>query len=362
MLVASSLAAACGPRQPAAPPPPSADAWAVVDGREIKAADVEKAFRRTSQGAPGSDEETLNAKLTLLNEMIVQDILVARATALKVEVPDSEVDKAFSDARKDIPEEAFQQELTKRNLTATDMREGLRRELVAQKVLEREVIEKVVVTDAEVSAFYDANRGQFNLPEDAYHIAQIVITPVREPQPSNRTGDDATTPEAAARKAQGLMERLKSGAQFSQLAADFSEDPQSAQRGGDMGLIPASALRQVPPALRDAVLKASPGTVSVVSGNGNHTHRAAGRAGEGRPARPRDAGRARSHHPDAARPPRTAAAHRLPERGARRREDRQRDRPPRARDAGDAADAGAEGAGDALIAGPHAVGRLFRAA
>ena len=92
------------------------------------------------------------------------------------------------------------------------MREGLRRELVAQKVLEREVIEKVVVTDAEVSAFYDANRAQFNLPEDAYHIAQIVITPVREPQPSNRTGDDATTPEAAARKAQGLMERLKSGA------------------------------------------------------------------------------------------------------------------------------------------------------
>ena len=53
VLVASSLAAACGPRQAAAPPPPSADAWAVVDGREIKAADVEKAFRRTSQAAPG---------------------------------------------------------------------------------------------------------------------------------------------------------------------------------------------------------------------------------------------------------------------------------------------------------------------
>ena len=271
VLVASSLAAACGPRQAAAPPPPSADAWAVVDGREIKAADVEKAFRRTSQAAAGSDEETLNAKLTLLNEMIVQDILVARAPGLKIEVPDSEVDKAFSDARKDIPEEAFQQELTKRNLTATDMREGLRRELVAQKVLEREVTEKVVVTDAEVSAFYDANRAQFNLPEDAYHIAQIVITPVREPQQSNRTGDDATSPEAAAKKAQGLMERLKGGAPFSQLAADFSEDAQSAQRGGDMGLIPASALRQVPPALRDAVLKASPGTVNVVSGNGVHT-------------------------------------------------------------------------------------------
>jgi peptidyl-prolyl cis-trans isomerase SurA len=271
-VVMSSLAAGCGPRQPAAPPPPSADAWAVVDGREITGTAVEKAYRRTVQGAAPSNEEAMNAKLTLLNEMIVQDILVNRATGLKVEVPEADVDKAFNDAKKDIPDDAFQQELTKRNLTAADMREGLKRELIAQKVIQREVTEKVVVTDAEIAAFYEANRAQFNLPEDAYHIAQIVITPVREQQQVNRTGDDAASPEAAARKAQGLMERLKQGAQFSQLAADFSEDPQSAQRGGDMGLVPASALRQVPPALRDAVLKATPGTVNVVSsGTGVHT-------------------------------------------------------------------------------------------
>jgi peptidyl-prolyl cis-trans isomerase SurA len=270
-VVASSLAAGCN-RQPPAPPAPSADAWAVVDGREITGADVEKAYRRTVQGAAPSPEEAMNAKLTLLNEMIVQDILVNRAAGLKVEVPEADVDKAFADARKDIPDEAFQQELAKRNLTATDMRDGLKRELIAQKVIQREVTDKVVVTDAEIAAFYEANRAQFNLPEDAYHIAQIVITPVREPQQTNRTGDDAASPEAAARKAQGLMERLKQGAQFSQLAADFSEDAQSAQRGGDMGLIPASALRQVPPALRDAVLKATPGTVNVVSsGTGVHT-------------------------------------------------------------------------------------------
>lgn len=41
-----------------------------------------------------------------------------------------------------------------------------------------------------------------------------------------------------------LMERLKQGAQFGDLAADFSEDPQSAPRGGDLGFMPVSALKQ----------------------------------------------------------------------------------------------------------------------
>ena len=68
-----------------------------------------------------------------------------------------------------------------------------------------------------------------------------------------------------------LMERLKQGAQFSELATDFSEDPQSAPRGGDLGFVPLSALQKAPQALRDAVLKTAPGTVSVVSNNGGHT-------------------------------------------------------------------------------------------
>ena len=52
---------------------------------------------------------------------------------------------------------------------------------------------------------------------------------------------------------------------------DYSEDPESAPRGGDLGLVPMSRLKQAPPTLRDAVLKTAPGSVSVVSGGGSHT-------------------------------------------------------------------------------------------
>jgi peptidyl-prolyl cis-trans isomerase SurA len=258
-------------QQPAAKAPENA--WAVVDGREITRDEVEKAYRRlrdTSQ--PVSDEEALAAKLTLLNDLIMQDILIAKARTLKVEVTDAELDKAFAEAKNNITDEAFQQELTKRSLTAADMREGLRRELLTQKVIEQEVGSKINVSAQEVSDFFMANRAQFNLPEESYHIAQIVVTPVRDAQVANRTGDDATTAQAAGAKVAMLMEKLKGGAQFSDLAMDYSEDPESAPRGGDMGLVPISRLKQAPVQLRDAVLKKAPGSVNWVVGQGGaHT-------------------------------------------------------------------------------------------
>ena len=250
----------------------TANTWAVVDGREITRDYVEKAYRRTGGASETlSEEETLAAKLSVLNDVIVQEILVSRAGALKVEVTEKDLDAAYTDARKNIPEEAFQKELTRRNLTAADMREGLRRELLAQKVVQHEVQSKVTVTDQEISDFFNANRARFNFPEEAYHIAQIAITPVPEQQQVNRTGDDAATPQAATAKARMLMERLKAGASFSDLATDYSEDPQSASRGGDLGFVPVSKLMQAPQQLRDAVLKSSPGTVKVVSQGGAHT-------------------------------------------------------------------------------------------
>jgi peptidyl-prolyl cis-trans isomerase SurA len=271
VLAAAALGAACQSR-PAARPAPSADAWATVDGREIKQDAVEKAYRRTMQvGATPSEEEAMLAKLSVLNDLIVQDILLQKARDLKLEVSDSELDTAYAEARKDIPEDQFQQELTRRNLTAADMREGLRHQILADKVVEREVRSKIAVTDQDVNDFYKANIQQFSRAEESFRLAQIVITPQRDAQRVNRSGNDAGTPQEAAAKAQAMMERLKQGAQFSELAADFSEDPQSAQRGGDLGFVPRSALQKAPPPLRDAVLKASPGTVSAVTVNGVHT-------------------------------------------------------------------------------------------
>ena len=265
------MTAACA-NKPAGPAQVSADVWATIDGREIKRDAIEKAYRRNAQLEPApSDEEANTAKLNALNEYVVQEILLAKAPALKLSVTDTELDKAFTDAKNGISEDNFKKELAARSLTEADMKESLRRDLLAQKVIDQEVVTKVTITDQEVTDFFNANKAQFNRPEEAYRIAQIVVTPGRDAQINNRTGDDAVTPEQATAKTQMLMERLKGGASFGDLAADFSEDPQTAQRGGDLGFIPVSALQKQAPLLRDAVLKAQPGTVNHVAIGGGHT-------------------------------------------------------------------------------------------
>jgi peptidyl-prolyl cis-trans isomerase SurA len=260
------------PPAPAATPTPSANTWAVVDGHEITRDDVDKAYRRTeTSGQTLSDEETLTAKLSLLDNLILQEILIARARTKNITVPDADLEAAFNDAKKNIGDDAFQKELTQRGLTPTDMREGLRRELLTRKVIEQEIASKTTVSDKEVTDFFGANRAQFNVAEESYHLAQIVVTPGRDTQVTNSNGDDATTPQAAAAKVQMLIERLKGGTSFRELAAGYSEDPESAPRGGDLGLVPMSRLKQAPPPLRNAVLGKEPGSVNVASSGGAHT-------------------------------------------------------------------------------------------
>lgn len=269
VLALASVAAGCSTKPKAVV---SADTWATVDGSSIMRDDVEKAFRRSQDGAATlSPEEAMTVKLSLLNEMILQDILVAKARALKIEVTDSELDAAYKERKKNLTDAAFDDELKKRNLTASDMRESVRRELLAKKLLDQQVVAKVAVTDQEVNDFFTANRAQFTIAEESYRLAQIVITPDRAAQQINRTGNDATTPQEAAFKVRMVMERLKAGAPFADVAMDYSEDPESAQRGGDLGLVPVSALQRAPEPLRNAVIGQKPGTVNVATGGGIHT-------------------------------------------------------------------------------------------
>jgi parvulin-like peptidyl-prolyl isomerase len=273
LLVVVALAAAAGCNRQKATAAVSADTWAVVDGRSITRDDVEKTFRRTQDAAATlSPEEAMTAKLSVLNEMILQDILLAKAAALKIDVPASELDAAYAEGKKNLNDAAFEAELKKRNLSVADMREGVRRELLAKKLIDREVVAKVAVSDQDVNDFYNANRAQFTVAEESYRIAQIVITPERAPQQVNRTGNDATTPQEAVFKVRMIMERLKAGTPFAELAMDYSEDPEGgAQRGGDLGLVPISALRQAPEQLRNAVIGKEPGAVNVASAGGSHT-------------------------------------------------------------------------------------------
>jgi peptidyl-prolyl cis-trans isomerase SurA len=244
----------------------AADVWAVVNGTEIKRDEVEKYYKSqvNPESQEPSQEETLTLKLNVVEQLINNEILLERAKKLNLEASDGEVEDKFTELKSPFTEEDFQRQLKARGMSVDDLKRDLRRQLSIQKLLNREVVAKISISDQDVNDFYNANHNQFNVAEAQYRISQIVITPRKDPQVRNRKNDDATNEAEAQRKAKMLMDKLNSGADFSALAMDYSEDPNTAATGGDLGYIPESSLNaaQTDPVLKKAVLSLKPGQVS----------------------------------------------------------------------------------------------------
>jgi peptidyl-prolyl cis-trans isomerase SurA len=248
------------------PTPHAPDVWAVVNGKEIKRDEVEKYYRTrvNPEGQEPSQEEALSLKLNVLDELINNEILLERAKKLNLEASDGEVEDKFTELKSPYTEDEFQRQLKDRGVSVSDLKSDLRRQLSIQKLMNREVVAKISITDQDVNEFYNTNKAQFNVAEPQYRIAQILVTPRKEPQLRNRKNDDATNEAEAQRKIKMLMDKLNSGADFAQLAMDYSEDMNTAGTGGDLGYVPESGLNppQVDPLLKKTVMGLKPGQVS----------------------------------------------------------------------------------------------------
>jgi peptidyl-prolyl cis-trans isomerase SurA len=246
---------------------PAPDVWAVVNGQPIRRDQAEKYYRSrvNAQGqAPPSQDEALSLTLNIVDELINDELLQQRARQLSLEANDGEVEDKFTEFKSPFTEEEFQRQLKERGVTVDDLKQDIRRQISVDKLLNREVVSKISITDQDVANFYNENRSQFNVAETQYRIAQIVVTPHKDPQVRNRKNDDATTDIEARRKCAALSQQLRGGADFSTIAMDYSEDPVSAPSGGDLGFIPESSLNQSDPLLKKAVLALKPGEISDV--------------------------------------------------------------------------------------------------
>jgi peptidyl-prolyl cis-trans isomerase SurA len=242
---------------------PGPDVWAVANGKEIMREEVEKNFRsRVNPDSPSpSQEEALSLKLSILDELINSEILLQRASQMNLVASDAEVEDKFTASKSSYTEEEFQRKLKESGLTVDDLKSDIRRQLSIQKLLNREVVAKISITDQDIADYYAANRNQFDFVEPQYHLAQIVVTPRPDPSIHNRKNDKASNEAEAGRKAAMLAQRLSAGADFSQLAMDYSEDA-TASTGGDLGYSPESSFNRSDLLLKKTVLAMKTGEVS----------------------------------------------------------------------------------------------------
>src|SRR3990172_5833207 len=87
---------------------------------------------------------------------------------------------------------------------------------------------KAALTEAEVKEYYEKNKGQFEAPA-AVKARHILIGP-----DAKAADKDKATADARA-KAEEILKKVRSGADFGQIAKQASQDPGSAKQGGELG-------------------------------------------------------------------------------------------------------------------------------
>ena len=235
----------------------SADVMARVNGHDILKSDVEKYFQNSTAGAeqPPVGEQAGSLRLSILRELIDNEIIMRRAEKLGLLATDEEVDRKLNEVKSPYTQEQFDQRLKDKKITLEDFKRDIRRSLTVEKVINKEITSKVSVTDQDITNYYNAHKAEFNLVEAQYHLAQILVTAQPNPQVRNLKNDKAQNDAEARKKVQMLSNRLESGEDFASLAMNYSEEPETAGNGGDLGFTPESALKNTDPAVRDQVLK-----------------------------------------------------------------------------------------------------------
>jgi peptidyl-prolyl cis-trans isomerase D len=109
---------------------------------------------------------------------------------------------------------------------------------------------KPAVSDADVQAYYNSHADQYQVKEQVKTRHILITVPA---------GADAKTDAAAKAKAQDLLNKIKAGGNFAELAKANSADPGSKDQGGELPMIPTASLD---PAYAKAAMALNPGQTS----------------------------------------------------------------------------------------------------
>jgi len=245
----------------------NADVVATVNGKAIMKAEMEKAYQAQLGEAQQQQQPTAvqadSLRLNVLRQLIDEEIVDERAVKMNLTATNEEVDAKIAEMKAPYTEEQFNEKLKASNHTLEDVKHDIRRSLTFNKLISKEIDSKITVTDADVASYYNAHKAEYNLIENQYHLAQIQVTAVPSSQPGNLQNSKATNETEAKKKIQALKNRLDSGEDFAALAMNFSERPETASSGGDIGFVSESQMK-ADPAIFNAIMKLKPGQITEI--------------------------------------------------------------------------------------------------
>ncbi|MDH4185157.1 MAG: SurA N-terminal domain-containing protein, partial [Nitrospinota bacterium] len=179
---------------------------------------------REKQGLGLPDEELTESRV--LSNMIDEKLAASFAKEKEIEIKEAEVDKAIANIKEKnkIGDDEFRSAIVAQGSTMEKFREQVKNQLLIQRVISMEV-DMVNPSEDDAKAFYQQNRSLF-VAQGRIKARHILIMVPEDASP-------AETAQAASR-IEEIKKQIDQGADFAQMASQYSADP-SAKNGGELG-------------------------------------------------------------------------------------------------------------------------------
>lgn len=222
---------------------------AVVNDDVVSFQDLKERMQLVVVTSGVSDSEEARERLApqVLRGLIEETLQLQEAERLGISVEEEEIQQALQNIaeRNNLSIDELRDYLARNAVEFETLRRQLRAQIAWVKVVNRQVRPQVNVTVDQLElAVEEARRNQ---GESELLLSEIVL-PVDSPEQEEAVADDARR----------LVQTVREGASFASLARQFSVAA-SAERGGDLGWVPASA---IPEDLMAALNELEPGNVS----------------------------------------------------------------------------------------------------
>ena len=202
----------------------------------------------------------------LIDKEVVRELVYHEGKSRNLTVDSETVEKEMEALRSAYEsEEEFQEALQKREITVDDLKRSMGVDILTLQLLEKQVKGNVEVTDWAVRKYYDDNKEKFFRPE-TFRARHIFIAPYPLDLLKTTPKDEVEAKKKehiaqAEKKIRDILQEVKDGADFAELAKKYSQDAGSAEKGGDIDFIYRGVFD---PAFDEAVGKLKPGEMSDV--------------------------------------------------------------------------------------------------
>jgi peptidyl-prolyl cis-trans isomerase C len=230
--VVSLVTLGCDAAEPQANVDSQARKIATFEGGSVTQGELDEFAKQSGFGSLSRDDPQYKAAIQqIMPQLVGIEIAKAYASEHNITASDKEVDQEIEKIKKQVGDQArsssgqdlsnqkaYEQALKQNNITEEELRDNIRENLPVQKVQEK-VAGNAETTDEEIQKYYEQNKeAQFTTPEQRC-VRHILFTKDQK------------------QKAEDVKKQLEDGADFAKLAKQYSQDPGSAEKGGDLGCL-----------------------------------------------------------------------------------------------------------------------------